>query len=71
MTRIFLIASLMCFAGSGISHAASCDQRASQLANAQGGKVVSVRAVGSKCEIKLLIPSSSGPPVRRTFVVAK
>ncbi len=71
MFRILLTASLMLFAAGNSSQAASCDQHASQLASAEGGKVVSVRAVGSECEIKLLIPSPDGPPVRRTFMVSK
>ncbi len=71
MFRILCTAFLIMTAYGTQGHAASCDQRASQLASAEGGRVVSVRAVGDECEIKLLIPSSSGPPVRRTFVVAK
>lgn len=71
MSRIVLTAVFLVSAAGGMGHAASCDQRASQLASEQGGQVVSVQAIGSECEIKLLIPSSSGPPVRRTFMVPK
>ncbi len=71
MFRTPFAAALMLLAVGNPVHAASCDQHASQLASAEGGKVVSVRAVGSECEIKLLIPSSDGPPVRRTFMVSK
>lgn len=51
------------------AHAASCNAKASSLASSQGGSVLSVRASGGKCVIKLLIKSTSGPPKRKTFVV--
>ncbi|MEL6751926.1 MAG: hypothetical protein AAFO70_07575, partial [Pseudomonadota bacterium] len=53
------------------AHAASCDERARTLAASEGGRVVSVQASGDDCIVKLLIPSSDGPPVRRTIKVAK
>lgn len=51
------------------AYAASCNAKASSLASSQGGSVLSVRASGGKCVIKLLIKSPSGPPKRKTFVV--
>ena len=53
------------------AYAESCDSVAARLAASKGGSVLSVNSRGSKCTIRLLIPSGNGPPKRQTFVVDK
>ena len=57
--------------GNNVAFAASCNAKASQLASSRGGNVLSVRSMGNKCKIRLLIKSRNKPPKRVTVVVSK
>lgn len=65
----FIIIGSVFLSGSAV--AASCDDRAASIAKKEDAKLLSVKAVGEKCEIKLLIKPNSGAPKRKTVVVSK
>ncbi|MEL6504164.1 MAG: hypothetical protein AAFO61_06680 [Pseudomonadota bacterium] len=50
---------------------ASCNSKAQSVAAQRGAKVLSVKAVGSSCRIRLLVSSGGGAPKRITVTVPK
>ncbi|MEM9734590.1 MAG: hypothetical protein AAF903_14045 [Pseudomonadota bacterium] len=50
---------------------ANCNSKAQSVAAQRGAKVLSVRTVGSRCQIRLLVSSGGGAPKRITVTVPK
>lgn len=50
---------------------ASCAARAAQVASSTGGRVVSVRARGNSCVVRVVTQSGGGRPRSRQVVVPK
>ena len=71
MLRSFATLSLLLMLVAPPAQADGCADRARQLAAETGGTVVSVQERGNGCLVKLLVPSQSGPPVRRSIMVRK
>ncbi|MCB1428631.1 MAG: hypothetical protein KDJ48_08485 [Nitratireductor sp.] len=57
-----LLFSLLAFAPS--ASAADCSQAAANAASARGGEVLSVKANGDQCVVKIRIPGKNGEPPR-------
>lgn len=66
-----LLALFVVIAASIPSVASACDAKAESVAASMGGEVLSVRAVGNKCRIKVLVNQAGKPPKIRTVVVSK
>ncbi|MEZ5872420.1 MAG: hypothetical protein R3D32_11395 [Nitratireductor sp.] len=58
----FLLFVLMAFAYP--AHAADCAQAAANAASSMGGEVLSVKADGDQCVVKIRIPDKNGGPPR-------
>lgn len=69
--NLALFAAFVGLVLSSPANAASCHDRARMIVQQQGGTLISVSVSGSDCVIRVLVPKPNGPPVRRTFRVAK
>jgi len=69
--QLAIVAGLFLFATLGSSYAAGCGAKARSIAAQQGGKVLSAKAKGKTCRIKILIAQPKGPPKAKTIIVRK
>lgn len=67
----FFLAVLLSMGRADIAQAASCEEKARELASSSGAKVLAVSTDGDKCVIRLLVQDGNKPPRRKTVVVAK
>lgn len=54
-----------------VAQAATCNDRAAQLVRETGGQILSIETRGDNCRIRIALPTRSGPPRSKLFVVRK
>lgn len=69
--QLITIAGVFLVVNVGSSYAAGCGAKARSVAAHQGGKVLSARALGDKCRIKILVRQPKGPPKTKTITIRK
>lgn len=65
----FALALIGNLSGVTTGQAADCSAQAAKIASQTGGRVLSVKARGRSCHIKVLVKSGNAPPRTRKFVV--